>query len=771
MNTANGKAPTVKASNAQNVSIIVPVYNERANLTKLIKRIDASMRSSRIGYEVVLVDDHSNDGTKKLAGTLKQKYMVRYFLKKGKKGKAQSLLEGFSHAHIEGFAQSARNKQIPQSPKSNIVVIIDGDLQYPPETIPQMVREIEKGADIVIARRQYHHEGIIRRISGRLFSYVFGYLLHGFTVDIQSGLKAFKSSVVNQVSIQPRSGWMFDLEFLLQARTAGYKIAEVPFSFQKRIHGKSKVNLLVTSIEMALEAVRLKIRSKGVLPFRGKVRAEKGAGFYYQGREYVNYSELDLNESAFKRFTTQQKAILIFSLVISAAIIYLRLHLALVGLISIVTILYFFDLLFVFYLVYLAVTTNPSIHIYKKQLQKIREEDLPVYTILCPLYKESRVIRQFVSSIKQLDYPSDKLQVLILLEEDDKESIETASMLSLPPNFEVKIIPDSRPKTKPKALNYGLQYAKGDYLVIYDAEDIPEPSQLKKAWAAFQQASSNVACIQAKLQYYNPEHNMLTRLFAIEYLLLFDLILPGLQATHAPIPLGGTSNHFRTAVLRKLRGWDAFNVTEDADLGMRLYRYGYQTEIIDSVTLEEANSSVPNWIKQRTRWIKGYIQTYFVHLRSGNGIAYDVTNPHTLTFHLFMGWKTLFLFINPFLWLITLIYFVFRAQAGGIIESFFPPIVLYIGSIVLITGNFLYLYMYLIALGKRSKWDLVVYVALMPFYWVLMSYAGVHAFIEFIVKPHHWNKTVHGLYTRNENINKFIPAGSSLSSGIENASV
>jgi cellulose synthase/poly-beta-1,6-N-acetylglucosamine synthase-like glycosyltransferase len=312
-------------------------------------------------------------------------------------------------------------------------------------------------------------------------------------------------------------------------------------------------------------------------------------------------------------------------------------------------------------------------------------------------------------------------------------------------------------------------------LVIYDAEDIPEPNQLKKAWLAFKQANSRVACIQAKLQYYNPEHNILTRLFSIEYLLLFDLILPGLQAIHAPIPLGGTSNHFKTNILKnKLHGWDSFNVTEDADLGMRLYRYGYQTEIIDSVTMEEANSDVSNWIKQRTRWIKGYIQTYLVQLRGSKGIAYDFSNPHTLTFHLLMGWKTLFLFINPFLWFVTLTYFIFRAQVGGLIESFFPSYILYMGSIVLITGNFLYFYMYLIALGKRSMWDMVVYVALMPAYWLLMSYAGIHAFIEFIVKPHHWNKTVHGLYSRNstsENIiSNLIPAGRNTSAGIQQVS-
>lgn len=742
------------------ISVIVPVYNERGNIKELVKRIDMVMTAHKFDYEVIIVDDHSNDGTKRLVHSLLDSYPIRYFLKQGVKGKAQSLIEGFSHAGI-GRSRS----------DDDILVIIDGDLQYPPEAIPSMVEEISKGTDVVVARRHYHDAGAIRRLSGSFFSFVFGRLLHGFSYDIQSGLKAFRAGTVSQIDIHPRSGWMFDLEFLLQARTIGSRIAEIPLPFQKRTYGVSKVNMLKAPMEMAYEAVRLKLRYPGLLYFNEKTRAAKGNGFFYRGRSYVHHSDLSLQESAFKRFTGRQKTLFLLFLIAVGWMVFVNRHLLVVWGVSLLTLLYFFDLLFVFYLVYLAVTTNPAIRVHKKQLRSIDEARLPVYTVLCPLYKESNVIRQFIASMRALDYPQDKLQVLILLEEDDLESIKTASMLDLPENFQVLVVPDSRPKTKPKALNYGLRFAEGEYLVIYDAEDIPEPNQLKKAWFAFQQAHPRVACIQAKLRYYNPEHNLLTRLFAIEYLQLFDLILPGLQATHAPIPLGGTSNHFKTDVLRRLHGWDAFNVTEDADLGMRLYRHGYRTEIIDSVTLEEANSSVPNWIKQRTRWIKGYIQTYFVQLRSGNGIAYDLSNPHTLTFHLFMGWKTLFLFVNPFLWAITLTYFALRSQVGAVIESFFPPLVLYIGSVVLITGNFLYLYLYLIALGKRSQWSTVAYVILMPLYWLLMSYAGIHAFIEFIVKPHHWNKTVHGLYERNERINKFLPTGDGLTAGIERVSV
>jgi len=175
----------------------------------------------------------------------------------------------------------------------------------------------------------------------------------------------------------------------------------------------------------------------------------------------------------------------------------------------------------------------------------------------------------------------------------------------LPDYVRVLVVPHSLPKTKPKACNYGLNYARGDFLVIYDAEDIPEPHQLKKAYLGFENALDSVKCLQAKLNYYNPDHNLLTRLFTAEYSLWFEVILPGLQSVNGYIPLGGTSNHFRTRDLITLEGWDPFNVTEDCDLGARIFKRGWRTAIIDSVTLEEANSNAWNWLRQRSRWIKG----------------------------------------------------------------------------------------------------------------------------------------------------------------------
>jgi cellulose synthase/poly-beta-1,6-N-acetylglucosamine synthase-like glycosyltransferase len=260
----------------------------------------------------------------------------------------------------------------------------------------------------------------------------------------------------------------------------------------------------------------------------------------------------------------------------------------------------------------------------EKEIEELKDEDLPIYTVLVPMYKEPEVAQKIARTVTQLNYPLEKLDVKLLLEEDD---VPTRAKIDevfdqLPKCVEVIVCPkvsSHEPRTKPRACNHGLAKARGKYLVIFDAEDQPENDQLKKSIVVFQRlekaGKSRVACLQAKLNYFNARQNALTRFFTLEYTNWFDLYLPGLHALWAPIPLGGTSNHFRTDILQQVGGWDPFNVTEDCDLGMRLARRGYSTEVLDSTTWEEANCRIGNWTRQRSRWIKGYVQTHLVHSR------------------------------------------------------------------------------------------------------------------------------------------------------------
>ena len=472
-------------------------------------------------------------------------------------------------------------------------------------------------------------------------------------------------------------------------------------------------------------------------------------GFFHKGNIYMHHSYLPHNETAFYRVSASQKFFFIFLFIILAWGFIINWKTTLIILIAILTVIYFADLLFNLFLIIRSFHTPPEIGITDEELGNMADIKLPTYTILCPLYKEWSVLPQFIKAMSALDYPKEKLQVMLLLEEDDEKTIQQVRLMDLPPYFDIKVIPDSMPKTKPKALNYGLRFAEGEMVVIYDAEDIPEIDQLKKAVYAFYKSAPDVKCIQAKLNFYNPHQNLLTRVFTAEYSLWFDLVLTGLQSIHAPIPLGGTSNHFHKKDLIELKGWDSFNVTEDADLGMRIVKAGYRTAIIHSTTYEEANSSAINWFWQRTRWIKGYIQTYLVHMRKPHLLLKHWREPHVVTFQLIIGGKVASMLINPIMWILTISYFVFRASLGSIIESLFPTPVFYMAIFSLVFGNFLYLYYYMIGCAKREQYSLIKYVFLVPFYWLAMSAAAYVSWFKLLVDPHYWAKTKHGLHLNN----------------------
>lgn len=455
-------------------------------------------------------------------------------------------------------------------------------------------------------------------------------------------------------------------------------------------------------------------------------------------------------DGAVRTLAGHQKVAIFFLLILLIISLSIRLHATLVVLIAALSLLYFADLIFNCFLIIVSFAKKPEIHISNQEMKWLLADFFPTYTILCPLYKEEAVLPQFIRSIKALDYPRDKLQVLLLLEQDDEQTIAAARNIDLPEYFEIVVVPDTSPKTKPKALNYGLNLAKGEYLVIYDAEDVPERDQLKKAILAFKKVGSDVKCIQAKLNFYNSNQNFLTRFFSIEYSLWFSLVLTGLQSINAPIPLGGTSNHFRTRDIVSFLGWDPYNVTEDADLGMRIAKRGFKTAILNSTTYEEANSNGRNWLNQRSRWIKGYMQTYLVHCRS---LSYFLKNGHRtdfFSFQLVIGGKILSMLVNPVMWILTLSYFIFRPIVGNAIESLFPRVIFYIALTSLVFGNFLYVYYYMIGAAKSGKFELVIYSLLVPFYWLFMSVAAIKAAVELIFRPFVWNKTEHGLHIKND---------------------
>lgn len=344
------------------------------------------------------------------------------------------------------------------------------------------------------------------------------------------------------------------------------------------------------------------------------------------------------------------------------------------------------------------------------------------------------------------DYPKHKLDVRILLEEDDSETIDFVRQMNLPFYFTPIIVPYSLPKTKPKACNYGLIGSRGEYVVIYDAEDRPESDQLKKAYLAFQRLPDDYVCVQAKLNYFNSSQNWLTKLFTQEYSMWFELLLVGIMQVNIPIPLGGTSNHFRAGFLKEVGGWDPFNVTEDADLGIRLYKYHYKTAVLDSRTWEEANSNLKNWIRQRSRWIKGYMQTFFVHMRNPIKFMRTLGLRGTLGY-MAMIFGTPFLpLINPIFWALLVIWLLFEPYW---VQALFPGALYYVATIHLVFSNFIFMYMNLVgtyyvirdcALKHQQpfSYSMLRYALLTPLYWVFMSVAAYKALIQLFSKPFYW---------------------------------
>lgn len=385
---------------------------------------------------------------------------------------------------------------------------------------------------------------------------------------------------------------------------------------------------------------------------------------------------------------------------------------------------------------------NNDLQFTDADLKTLDDGDLPMYTILIPARDEAAVLPVLTEALQRLDYPKDRLDVKLLLEEDDVATIEAARQAQLPHFIEIVVVPVAEPRTKPKACNFGLQRALGEFVTIYDAEDLPDPSQLKKALLAFRQGDKRLACVQAKLSYFNAEQNVLTRWFTSEYSAWFDLLLPALHAARLPIPLGGTSNHFRTTVLRELGAWDPFNVTEDADLGIRLHKAGYRTGVIDSVTYEEANSEFVNWVRQRSRWIKGYLQTWLVHMRHPVTLRRQLGRRGFWGFQLAILGTPLMFILNPIYWFITSLWFMTH---WGLIPQLFPPGIYYLGMINLLVGNFTFTYLNAVGSAKRGNWNLVPYTILTPVYWSMMSLASWKALLQLLTRPSHWEKTQHGL--------------------------
>lgn len=365
---------------------------------------------------------------------------------------------------------------------------------------------------------------------------------------------------------------------------------------------------------------------------------------------------------------------------------------------------------------------------------------LPKISLLIPLYDEAAMIPGLVKALSALDYPLERLDVKLLLEASDKAT-RTATA-DLPPWMQVLSVPDGQPRTKPRAMNVALDFCDGDVVGIFDAEDRPDPDQLARVAGVLANAPPEVACVQCQLSWFNARESWISRCFQIEYGIWFDVLLRGWQWLGLPVPLGGTSVYFRKRVLRELGGWDAHNVTEDADLGMRLVRRGFRTAVITSTTHEEANTRVVPWIRQRSRWLKGFIMTWLNHMRDPAQLWREMGPVGFLGLNvLFLGGAVTYLAM-PLFW-IALFMTAFTGQS--VFGDALPAGAGIVLAATLAFGQLVMVACACIAMRRRGAVDLLCWVPLLPVYWTLGAVAAWKAIVEIGTAPFYWDKTRHGV--------------------------
>ncbi len=369
---------------------------------------------------------------------------------------------------------------------------------------------------------------------------------------------------------------------------------------------------------------------------------------------------------------------------------------------------------------------------------------LPVVSIMVALYKEAEIAPRLVRRLGRIDYPRELLDIVLVVEEEDEVTRRALSRAGLPGWMRIVPVPKGSLKTKPRALNYALDFCRGSFIGIYDAEDAPEAGQIRTVVERFHQRGPEVACLQGVLDYYNPQTNWMARCFTMEYAAWFRVILPGLARLGLPVPLGGTTLFFRRDALEALGAWDAHNVTEDADLGLRLARHGYRTELIETETGEEANCLLIPWIRQRSRWIKGYMMTWRVHMREPRLLRRQLGLKGFVAVQvLFLG-SILHALLAPLL-------LSFWAASLGLwhpVISVLPPTAFRAMVGLFLLCEALNLAIGVIGLRRRQQFLNPVWLLTLSFYHPLASLAAGKALWEVIRKPFFWDKTRHGRFDR-----------------------
>ena len=374
-------------------------------------------------------------------------------------------------------------------------------------------------------------------------------------------------------------------------------------------------------------------------------------------------------------------------------------------------------------------------------------QGVPIYSVLVALHHETAMVPKLVAALEQLDWPKTRLDIKMICEADDDATAAAVSRaITGKPHFSLVLVPPGAPRTKPKALNHALPLAYGEFLVLYDAEDEPDPGQLREAYLRFRTGPAKLACLQAPLVVTNGEAHWLAALFAMEYAALFRRLLPWLARNGLPVPLGGTSNHFVRENLVEIGGWDSHNVTEDADLGIRFHRRGYRIGTLTRPTYEHAPERWRVWHCQRTRWMKGWFVTYLLHMRRPLQLTEEFGIKTMIAFQLMFLGMLVSSVAHPLL--LGLVAIQFGVMALGLSPGANAGPLLFLDLFNIAAAYGLFILLSARGMNWAELRRLRSQYVLLPAYWVLLAFASARAFVQLLIAPHKWEKTPHGIDSR-----------------------
>jgi cellulose synthase/poly-beta-1,6-N-acetylglucosamine synthase-like glycosyltransferase len=412
-----------------------------------------------------------------------------------------------------------------------------------------------------------------------------------------------------------------------------------------------------------------------------------------------------------------------------------------------IAVLYIFVLVLKLVIIYVGSKQFES-SVKSEDLQSLDDDELPVISALIPLHKEKEILPQLLNHMSKMDYPKEKFDVIFILESTDEETIRAFVEARPPRHFKALLSPNVLPKTKPKALNVAFQKSKGDVVVIYDAETLPDVDQLKKAaWTL--KTHPEVMYLHTRLDHYNTDYNWITKNFNAEYSYYYDHFFPGVISLGVPVPISGHSIYFRRHIIESVHGWDSYNVAEDCDIGIRLYRHGFGSgRIMNSFSLEQATTTIPTWIMQRVRWMKGFIQTSVVHLRYPLLLKKELGGWFKFSWFLYLvPFSVIMNILNMVLWVL---FFCWNIGHPIYVKNLYgDSFILYASVFSFLMGNYIFLFFNFIGLYGRKRYAVMKWAFLSPVYWLLLGYASLYATYRFLFKPFQWEKTTHMIDTPN----------------------